>query len=240
MDIKLTEKHVLKAYQCDRYGFMRPVMIMNELQGMADRNAEALHGGRSFCLEHNIAWVVTHYFVDIIELPCVNEELTFSTWPSEHGALKAFRDFEIRGADGRLMVRATSQWVLIDLNTRRPVRISEYLPNWGCVPERALNRVFDKCPDFVPTKSHVMACRYDDIDMNQHINNAVYAVWATESVGFEFRNTHQLRGIDIYFEHEINPTTPTVRIEVGMDPHETKHKIMTDGIEYAKVICYWN
>lgn len=240
MEIKLEEKHYLKTYQCDRYGVIRPVMLMNELQGLADKNAEMLNGGRTFCKEHNIAWVVTHYLVDIIELPRANEELTFSTWPSGHGGVKAIRDFEIRGADGRLMVRATSQWVLIDLKTRRPLRISEFLPEWSVLAERAFDRSFEKCADFVPSKTHVISCRYDDIDVNQHINNAVYAVWATESVGFEYRNTHKLRGLEIYFEHEINPNTPTVRIEVLLSPHETKHKIMTDETEHAKVICYWN
>ena len=85
-----------------------------------------------------------------------------------------------------------------------------------------------------------MACRFDDIDVNQHINNAVYTVWATESVGFEYRNQHKLRGIDIYFEHEINPNTPTVRIEVAFDGDITRHKIMTDEIEHAKIVCYWD
>ena len=45
--------------------------------------------------------------------------------------------------------------------------------------------------------------------------------------------------MDIYFEHEINPNTPTVRIEVAKDSDVSHHKIMTDEIEHAKVVCYW-
>lgn len=239
MITKMVEEHKLEAYQCDRYGFMRPIMLMNELQSLAERHAALLGAGREYCEDHNVAWVVTHYFIDIIDMPRTNEKLIYTTWPSVTGALRSERDFEIRGEDGKLKVRAISQWVLIDLNTRRPARISEVLPNWHGLDERVWNREFDKCSDFIPTKSHVMACRFDDIDVNQHINNAVYAVWATESVGFEYRNKHKLRGMDIYFEHEIKPTTPTVRIEVAMTDFESRHKIMTDEIEHAKVICYW-
>ena len=152
------------------------------------------------------------------------------------------RDFEIKDANGKLKVRAISQWVLIDLNTRRPARISDVLPEWAGLTERVWNRDFDKGSDFIPTKTHVMACRFDDIDVNQHINNAVYTVWATESVGFDYRNTHKLHGIDIYFKHEINPNTPTVRIEVAFDKANniTRHKIMTNEIEHAQVVCYWD
>lgn len=239
MASKLVEEHILKTYQCDRYGFMRPITLMNLLQGLAGKHADMLGFGRDVCLSRGIAWVVTHMFVDIIDLPRFDEKLTYTTWPSVSGAVKSERDFEVRDSNGKLRIRAVSQWVLIDLKTRRPVRISEAFPNWSGISERVWDREFDKCPDFVPTKPHVMSCRFDDVDINQHINNAVYAVWATESVGFDFRNRHKLRGIDIYYEHEISPDTPTIRIEVAMGSNETRHKIMTAANEHAKVICYW-
>ena len=60
MTPKTTEERILKTYQCDRYGFVRPVMLMNELQSVADRNSESLGFGRTYCSSHNIGWVVTH------------------------------------------------------------------------------------------------------------------------------------------------------------------------------------
>lgn len=236
---KLVERHTLESYQCDRYGFMRPITLMNRLQGLAGKHADSLGVGRDVCGVRGIAWVLTHMFIDIIDMPRDKDELVYSTWPSITGGLRSERDFEVRDIEGRLKIRAISQWVLIDLNTRRPAKISDLFPGWSGLSERVWDREFDKCPDFVPTKSKVLSCRFDDVDVNQHINNAVYAVWATESVGFNYRNTHKLRGIDIYFEHEINPNTPTVRIEVAMGNNETKHKIMTDGLEHAKIICHW-
>ena len=111
---KLVETRVLQAYQCDRFGNVRPLILMNELQSIADRHAEVLGCGRTYCMENGVGWVVMYYLVDIMELPREGEVLTFSTWPSCQDALRATRDFEIHGADGRLMVRATSQWIMID------------------------------------------------------------------------------------------------------------------------------
>ena len=236
---KFVETHVLKAYQCDRYGFMRPIMLMNELQGLADKHATMLGSGREYCIANGFAWVVTHYFIDIIDMPRSGALLTYSTWPAVSSAVKSERDFEIRDENGDLKIRAISQWVLIDLKTRRPVRISEKFQNWTGLTERVWDREFDKCPDFIPIRSNVVSCRFDDIDVNQHINNAVYAVWATESVGFDYRNEHKLRRMDMYFEHEIYPNTPTVRIEVVNEGNISRHKVMTNEVEHAKVICYW-
>ena len=240
MEIKKHIEHIeVQAYQCDRYGFLRPIMLMNFLQGAAEAHAQELGAGRAFCSERGFAWVVTHNMVDIIELPHSKDEITLTTWPSYHDGLRAYRDFEIRGSDGRLMVRATSQWVLINLATRRLLRLTDSLENWGSIDERAWHREFDKAPKFEPEKTHVMKCRFDDIDVNQHINNAVYAVWATESVGFEFRNTHKLSGIEIYFEHEISANTPEVQIQVKLEPSVSYHKIMTGETKHATVVCHW-
>ena len=235
---KYVEKKTLMTYQTDRYGNMRPLMLMNELQALADNHAESIGCGRTFCIENGIAWVVTHYLVDIIELPREGEEITFYTWPSAHDILKATRDFEIRGSDGRLMVRATSQWIVIDLEKRRPMKL-DGLPHWDLITDRAYDRTFEKFPDFEIEKSHTMKCRYDDVDVNQHINNAVYAVWATESVGFNFRNSHKLRGIELNFKKEVSANTPEVKVDVLMDGMMSRHKITTDGVENCNVICRW-
>lgn len=240
MSDKLVVKRVLQAYQCDRYGYVRPLILMNELQGCADTHAEMLGCGRTFLTEQNMAWVVTHYLVDILELPREGEELTFSTWPSMKELLRATRDFEIRGADGRLMVRATSQWVLIDMATRRPVRLDAAVPALVQSGARAWDRIFCKFPDFVAEKTHVFKCRFDDIDVNQHINNAVYAVWATESVGYAYRNAHKLRCIELSFKKEINPDTPQVEIDVAIDGDVSRHRIRTGDTEHASVICTWS
>ncbi len=240
MTTKLVKERKLKTYQCDRYGFIRPVALMNKLQGLAGAHAETLGIGREVCVSRNIAWVLTHMFVDIPELPRAEETLIYSTWPANTGAVRSERDFEIKDKDGKLKVRAVSQWVLIDLHTRRPVRIDECFPGWTGLDERVWDREFDKGPDFIPTKSSVMSCRFDDIDINQHVNNAVYTIWATESVGFDYRDAHKLRGIDLYFEREIEPHTSTVRVEIGFDGNITRHKIMTNAVEHAKVICHWS
>ena len=237
---KLIEKRVLQAYQCDRFGNVRPLILMNELQSIADRHAELLGCGRTYCLENGVGWVVMYYLVDIIELPTEGEELTFTTWPSCQDALRATRDFEIHGSDGRLMVRATSQWILIDMARRRPLPLANHLSPDVVVPTRAYGCAFDKFPDFDTDKTHIMKCRFDDIDVNQHINNAVYAVWATESVGYAYRTQHTLRKININFKKEINPNTPEIRVDVAIDGLTTRHKICVGDTEHAVVICEWS
>jgi len=237
---KHTETKILKTYQMDRHGLLRPIMLFNEMQAAADTHAEKFGRGRAFCNDNNCAWVVTHYLVEIDQMPTEGQEIELSTWPSACDSLRATRDFRVRDvATGADLVRATSQWVMIDLAARRPMRLDNFMEGWGLIPERALDRTFDKFPDFVPDVNMGVRPRYDDVDVNQHINNAVYAVWATEALGFEFRDTHKLFGIDINFKKEIAAGTPEIIIESKLDGAVSRHMIKSGDTEHANVICSW-
>ncbi len=238
---KYTVNKVLKTYQCDRHGFMRPTVLMNELQGIADDHAEILGAGRTFCIEHNIAWVVTHYLVDIVESPREMEEIAIISWPAKHDALRATREFEIRGADNRLLVRATSQWILIDMKTRRPMRLDQNLPKWDFDSNRAYDMPFEKFPDFVPDNESkkFFSIRYDDFDVNQHVNNAVYALWATESIGFDLRDKYKLRQISLHFKKEISINTQEIEVDSIFDGNISRHWIKSQNTNHSDIVCEW-
>jgi acyl-ACP thioesterase len=240
MNNKYTKNKTVKTYQCDRQGFIRPVVLMNFLQDVADTHAEILGAGRLFCIEKGIAWVVTHYLVDIINLPRELDELVITTWPAVHGPLKAVRDFEIHNADGRLMIRATSQWILINTAARRPLRLNDYLPaDWVNGANRALDLPFDKFPDFIATENTKFLVHHDDVDVNQHVNNAIYTKWATESVGFDFRDSHRLHKIFLNFKKEIPFDTKEVIVETAINGLISHHKIKSNDTENANVVCEW-
>jgi acyl-ACP thioesterase len=237
---KLIQKKQLKTFQTDKDGLLRPVMLMNELQGIADEHAAILGAGRQFCMDNNIAWVVIHYVVDIRELPNDKEELTFMTWPSTHEAMRATRDFLVLGADGRTMITATSQWVMIDLASRHPVKLADHLPHWECVRDRALDVEFDKLPEFDAVNIVDFDVRYDDVDVNQHINNAVYMTWTTESLGFDWLSTHKLKALKINFRKEIPAGTSKVSVAVQINGNTTRHLIKTGDTVNAIVECEWD
>ena len=45
--------------------------------------------------------------------------------------------------------------------------------------------------------------RFDDLDVNQHVNNSNFLVWALESLDYDFRKTKQIKVLDIVFKKEI-------------------------------------
>ena len=85
----------------------------------------------------------------------------------------------------------------------RPVSLKENLPEYQIIPERVIDTDFPKIRETertdVETKFRV---RFDDIDLNRHVNNAVYVLWACEAVDPEFRLTHNPKHIEMSFKKE--------------------------------------
>ena len=76
---------------------------------------------------------------------------------------------------------------------------------------------FSKIPPFEnPTASKEFRIRYDDIDINQHVNNAIYPAWALEVLSFDFRKNHAIKTLDIYFKKDI-ATDGKILSEVYLD-----------------------
>jgi acyl-ACP thioesterase len=224
----------------DMNGNIRPIMLMNELQAMADAHAESLGLGMTFCKQTGLAWVALFYHVDVLKSPTADMDIILETWPSGRDRLRAVRDFKIIQADtNETLVNATSQWIMIDMNTRRPAPLDERVANYEVITERALDVPFDKFPDFAPDSSQIIIPRYDDVDINQHVNNAVYAVWATEAVGFEFRKNHSLRRISLNFKKEIPAGTRELNIETTISGNVSHHRITGGDVIHAYVICEW-
>ena len=232
----------LETSEIGKCGTYRITSLLKDLQAIADRHASILGVGREFCIKNNMAWVVINYVIEIDEMPSDEEDLTFETWPSCHEALRAFRDFRILGADGRVMIRAVSQWVMIDLTTRRPIRLGNIMPQYDLLPERAITN-----PQFVTIDEFsgdadvaVFPIRYDDIDVNQHVNNAVYATWATESLGYEFLDSHKLTGIKINYKKEIPAGEKSILCMSTNSGLISKHAIKSENVLNAYIECQWS
>ena len=200
---KYLKDYVVKSYEADCHGFLRLLTLMNYLQDIACENADALGLGFEACAEQNLAWVGSNYLIEIKRLPRIDEHFSIETWPSGTKLWGGVRDFNIKSADGEIIASAISQWVLIDVERRRPVILSKYFPEYKVLEERALNADFTKFEEFEnPDTVTEIAVRFDDIDVNNHVNNAVYPLWASECVGSAFRLSHVPAALEICYKKE--------------------------------------
>ena len=238
---KFEREYSVSSYECDCKGELRIVTLMNIFQDVADSHAENLGVGIEYCLKRGLAWFGANYYIKIARMPKWHEKIKIVTWPSQEKKIGAIRDFAVFDADNKVIIVASSQWVLIDFEKKRPVALRENLPMYSVIDEKALNTDFPKIEspqhvDFVTS----FAVRYDDIDVNGHVNNAIYPLWATEAVDINYRRTHQPSEIEISFKKECL-YGETVEVASQIDDNTTLHSISNaeDKHEIARVKILW-
>ena len=239
---KYEKEYLISSYECDRNENLRLLTLMNILQDAADEHATSLGLGLDYCLSKGLAWVGSNYHLQILRLPKMHEKIKLLTWPAVEKKLGAIREFLLLDDKGNPIIKASSQWILIDAARRKPVALRENLPMYQVIDERVIETDFAKIPE--PQKIDETAeffIRFDDIDLNNHVNNAVYPLWASEAVGIEFRSTHTPSEIEISFKKE-GLYGEDILVETEISNLTSLHSIKakSDGRELARVRIIWN
>lgn len=176
----------VRTYECGADGFATLPTICNFLQEAASINAESLGFSKSNFASagENVSWVLTRLVVRMNRYPKWEEEVFVETFPRGGRKIVAWRDFEIFDASGARLGAASSEWMLIDLATRRIVAIPEAVfaaadpadaPVFGEMPFSKFKFPADESAaplSFRAQKSH--------IDLNGHVNNVHYIEWMLE------------------------------------------------------------
>lgn len=234
---KHVKNYTVKSHEVDCHGFLRLLSLMNILQDIAVEHADTLGVGLDICKEHNLAWVGSNYLLKIERLPRLHENFSIATWPAESKLCSAIRDFEVVDENGNILLKATSQWVLIDLERRRPVVIKKYFTGYETINERAVTTDFMKTDNLPAAEmQYEYLVRFDDIDINKHVNNAVYALWATESVEPAYRFEHLPQEIEICYKKEALYGT-TVVVQTQMISDESLHCIRDKNSNSVLALC---
>lgn len=239
---KYEKEYVIRSYECNKNSVLRIVTLLNIFQDIADEHASKMELGLEYCLSRGLAWVGSNYHIKINRLPKIHEQIKIITWPSEEKKLGAIRDFHVINTSGEDLIRASSQWILINFEKKRPVCLRDNLPEYSAIEERALPTDFPRLPDLEKIdhrrEFHV---RFDDIDLNQHVNNAVYPLWATESVDPELRLSHSTAELEICFKKEGHYGEQVEALTQMTEPMTSLHSIksLNDGRELSRIRIKW-
>lgn len=198
---KFQVSYRLRSAECDRNNQIRLRSLFNLFQDIADLHAEKLGLGYNFCVENFMTWVGTNYHIKINQLPVRDEEFILKTWPTASSGITAIRDFELVNKEGKGLIQASSSWALIDLNRKRPVSIQKYMGDLTLLSERAIEGDLKKIdlPEIFDTSFNEVI-RLDDIDINQHVNNAVYPSFLMDGLEETFIKENHLTELWLQFK----------------------------------------
>mmetsp|Transcript_27115 Transcript_27115/g.67755 ORF Transcript_27115/g.67755 Transcript_27115/m.67755 type:complete len:381 (-) Transcript_27115:564-1706(-) len=167
----------------------------------------------------NLGWVCARMHIMVDRYPRWGEQVKVKTWFEAQGRVAARRDWELTsvgngGGEPTSVGVATSQWVAFNIEKRKMARIpasvtedfkAQALPD---SPVMGPEYTVVKLPDVRDVEgcsdpfSH--SVRRSDMDMNGHVNNAVYVEWVLEAVPADMWDSHRLKELELEFRSECN------------------------------------
>lgn len=196
----------VNTYETDASGSLSVQGLFNFLQDAASRHAEKLELGKDDLAAENMFWVLSRIYVSIYQMPGWEEEITIRTWPHGVKGIFALRDFEILGQDQKKIGAATSCWLIVDSENRRPLRPGKLLTE----PDKLTNEKNppERYPEKIPAiekasySSPVFMVKYSELDINMHANNVQYIKWVLDSYPLDFRLKNELESAEINYLSE--------------------------------------
>jgi medium-chain acyl-[acyl-carrier-protein] hydrolase len=203
------ESFTIHTYEVDAGGRASIQSLCAFLQEAAGRNADQLGVTVPQLMPHGLTWVLSRLLVRVYTYPLWWEKLVVDTWPVGFHRLFALRDWRIFRGD-ELLGEATSAWLMVDVERRKPVRPQSHGSWAGRIhPERAIPVTLNKLDEPQPSATRGtlheerFTVRYRDLDMNGHANNISYVDWLLECLPLELRRTHGVRELELNFLSEM-------------------------------------
>ncbi|MFP4067323.1 MAG: acyl-[acyl-carrier-protein] thioesterase [Spirochaetota bacterium] len=173
----------VRSYDADESGRVKPSSLFNYFQEAAWQHAERLGFGYHALLERDLFWVISRIRLQWLRPLRWGDHLVLETWPKGISKLFALRDFVIRNAEGEDAVRATSGWLTLEVESKRPRRPDRIMdPSVMLEEDHAISELPGK-PSMPPELEEAdrRVARYSDLDVNKHVNNARYVDWVFDA-----------------------------------------------------------
>jgi acyl-CoA thioesterase FadM len=146
------------------------------------------------------SWVLLRSAFEIDDRPGLYDLFNVFVWPAKcKGGLTYNRCVKITNDEGEEIGRGTTEWCVIDIDSRRPIN-----PDLGLttvdipIPCRSPRRM----TDFVPELSKTAEIGYSECDFNGHMNNGHYVEMFYNLLPKDIISSGLFTRIDINFRRE--------------------------------------
>ena len=192
----------VKAYHCSPDGLLLPHILAHLCQDIASDHADALGLGFERLKEHNRIWALALLRLEITCPPRYGMRLELETWPSSAGRLRAGREFRMADSAGNVCLLGSSDWMVLDAQSRRPQNIGVL----NMIPHLRRQRLLgDRLPRHKAEGGGRELGRIripiSALDANGHVNNTEYVRFSYDAL-YAHGYRGEMRALGMTFHSE--------------------------------------
>lgn len=176
--------------EVDSHGVLKLTSLVDYLQDCSTFHSEDVDMGVEKFAEMKRAWLLISWQIVIHELPRFGETVEVITNPYDFDRFMGYRNFMVRREDGSICVIANSNWVYMDMERQRPVRVDEAMALQYGMGERFEMEYAPRKLELPPKDARPDVCVWraaepfyvmsHHLDTNCHVNNGQYIRMAND------------------------------------------------------------
>lgn len=231
------EKHIATSNDVDSSLQIRVSSLLRHMQDTATKHADKIKFGHNELEKDNFIWVIIRMQLEINRLPVLDEEFYITTHPGKSKAFMFPRYFQVYDKHNKLLLNASSTWVVLNYETRKVV-INPFkdrkLPEEEDKNDLPLpEKVFGESPVLV----EIRKAKYSEVDMNGHINNTRYVDYILDLHDSEFHKKKMVKSLLINFDKEIKEGDLISLYSNNQEP-EIIHGLVDGQVSFAAKVEY--
>ena len=183
----------------DRYGRLKPSMILFYAQEIAGMHCTELALDYETLAKRRLFWAVTRHRVQITRLPKSGETIRVETWAMPTTRVAYPRSVVAYDKKGQELFRSITLWVLMNLDTRNMI-----LPGKSGIQVTGTLRGLELASPagLIPRDMRQYRERrvcFTDLDRNGHMNNTRYLDWLDDLLPSAFHAAHSLKEFTVCY-----------------------------------------
>jgi len=200
---KYQEQLSIKSYQTNQYGQASISSLFNILIEAAWAHAHVMDWGYDSLKSNNLFWVLSRMYFQVEKYPAWQDRIMLNTWSAGTDGMYAYREYILENDRGEVILRASSAWLILDMETRKIFRLSEYRNTFpkridadAC---RAPKRIK---PDVHSENLNYFSVLFSELDINKHFNSVKYVERVLDDFGIDFLNSHEPAELEVNYLKE--------------------------------------
>lgn len=149
-------------------------------------------------------WVLMKNKIKFFEKPEWNSKIKISSFPVDCAGFRTHVNTEIKDFQGNTVALSNQEICLLDIEKKRPVKISQVpYPQEG-FPEAVYLEPYEKfdVPDEEYSEVYTQVVRQQHIDMSHHVNNVEYVRLALNVFSVDFMEKHKFDTVEVHYNSE--------------------------------------
>jgi len=194
----------LTSLDTDMYARLRLGHIVNLFVQSAMSANASIGFGFEDLRPQKLFWLFSRLTIEIYKPHMWQESGEVKTWLKKQEKFIYIRDFIVYDQDKQIIAKATSNWVPVDLETKRPKIVEGLHDTLFLKNKDALVNPPEKLFPVKEGETFDLIARFFDMDLNKHVSSYRYTDWIMDTFSMDFHSKNYPKKFSINFLNESN------------------------------------